>query len=84
MTTAALMTIEDFASLETADTDSYELVDGEPVSMASGKPRHNEVRDEIGIDLGNYFKRTGIGKICWETDCRTGENTVRRPACASF
>ena len=52
MTTAALMTIEDFASLETADTDSYELVDGEPVSMASGKPRHNEVRDEIGIEIG--------------------------------
>jgi hypothetical protein len=38
MATKALMTVEEFVQMSTADTESYELVDGEPVLLPSGTP----------------------------------------------
>jgi hypothetical protein len=41
MRTKAPMTVEQFAQLHTADTEDYELVEGELHPLSSGTYRHN-------------------------------------------
>ena len=84
MSTATLMTVEEFANMETTDTERYELVDGELIPMSSGKPIHNAIRDGLGMLIGNYLAGNPIGKVYWETDCRTAGNTVRCPDLSVF
>jgi Uma2 family endonuclease len=78
------MTVEQFAQMQTADTEDYELVDGELIPLSSGTPRHNKIRDLTGHLLWLYFKANPIGEAYAENDCRTGDDTVRRPDVSVF
>jgi Uma2 family endonuclease len=84
MSTKALMTVEQFVQMQTADTEDYELVAGELIPLSSGTPRHNKIRDFIGHLLWIYFKGNPIGEAFGENDCRTTGDTVRRPDVSVF
>lgn len=84
MGTATLMTVEQFAQMQTADTEDYELVEGELVPLSSGTPLHAKVRDCAGYMLTSYFRRNPIGEAFAEIDCRLHSQTVRRPDLSIF
>ena len=84
MATKAPMTVEQFAQMNTADTEDYELVEGELIPLSSGTPRHNTIRDLVVILLWSYFKGNPIGRAFGENDCRTTDDTVRRPDVSVF
>jgi Uma2 family endonuclease len=84
MSTKALMTVEQFAQMNTADTENYELVEGELIPLSSGTPRHNKIRDFVVVLLWNYFKGNPIGEAFGEIDCRITDDTVRKPDVSVF
>ena len=53
MSAKTLMTVEQFAHMNTAGADDFELVEG-------------------------YFRKSPIGKVLAEVDCRLSETTVPR------
>jgi Uma2 family endonuclease len=79
MATGALMTVEEFVQMETADNESYELVDGELVPLPSGTPLHSIIRDRMVQLVRNYFDRNPAGGAIGEIDCRISDDTVRQP-----
>ena len=84
MSTKTLMTAEEFAHLETAENESYELVDGELIPVPSAIPLHGVIRDRMTRLVGNYFDRNPIGGTASETDCRITSETVRKPDLSVF
>ena len=84
MSTKALMTVEQFARMEAAETEDYELVEGELIALSSGTPKHNKVRDLLGHFLWSYFKANPIGGAIAEVDCQLSSDTVRRPDLSVF
>ena len=84
MSTKAPMTVEQFAQMHTADTEDYELVEGELRPLPSGTYRHNRIRDRIGYLLWNYFKQNPIGEVVAECDCQIAPDEVRRPDLSVF
>jgi Uma2 family endonuclease len=84
MSTKALMTVEQFAELQTGEAEDYELVDGELISLPNGTPRHNTIRDFVVVQLWNYLKGNPIGRAIGENDCRVTGDTVRRPDVSIF
>ena len=75
MSTIALITAEEFALLNFAKDEDYELVEGELVRLSSATPRHKRVRDLLVTLLWSYFQRNPIGASYSEVDCRL--NLVR-------
>jgi Uma2 family endonuclease len=84
MSTKALMTVEQFAQMHTADTEDFELVEGELIPLPGGTPRQARIRDCAGNLIRNYFRRNRLGEAYAEVDCRLGEGTVWRPDLAVF
>lgn len=84
MATKALMTAEEFAQLDTAENEDYELVDGELIPLPSATPLHNRIRGRIERFVENYFEKNPIGGTVSETDCRISGDTVRRPDLSIF
>ena len=84
MATHALMTVEQFVQMNTADTEAYELVDGELVPLSSATPLHNNIRGRLERVVRNFFEGNPVGGTLSETDCRMGEDTVRKPDLAIF
>jgi Uma2 family endonuclease len=84
MSTATMMTVEQFAQMRTADTEDYELVEGELVPLASGTPLHAKVRRRAERFLEEYFELSPIGDVFSEIDCRLDPVTVRRPDVSVF
>ena len=84
MSTKTLMTVEQFAQMDSADTENYELVEGELIPLPSGPFIHSEIRDLVVVLMWNYFRGNPIGKAVSETDCRLGDDTVRRPDVSIF
>ncbi len=78
------MTVEQFAQMQTADTEDYELVAGELIPSFSGTPRHNMIRDLLGYLLLSYLKANPIGLALAENDCQVSADTVRRPDLSVF
>ena len=79
MSTKAMMTVKQFAHMDTADTERYELVEGELIPSSSGTPRHTKIRDLVGHLLWNYFSGNPIGDAFGEMDYQLAEDTVRCP-----
>ena len=75
---------DQFAHLRSAETEDYELVDGELIPLSTGTPRHNLIRDKITQVVRNYLDQHPIGGAAGETDCRIHSNTVRRPDLSNF
>jgi Uma2 family endonuclease len=84
MATKTLMTVEQFSQMQTADTEDYELVEGELIPLSSATPLHAEIRDLLGHLLWTYFKGNPLGKAFAEVDCRISDDTVRRPDISIF
>ena len=78
------MTVEEFAAMITAETEDYELVEGELVPLSSGNPIHARVRDHVVHRLWSYFELNPGGVALGEIDCRLASHTVRRPDVAIF
>lgn len=49
------MTVDEFLDWDDGTETRYELVDGQPVAMASATPEHNELVVRIGNMLGQQF-----------------------------
>jgi len=58
MATPALRTVEEFAQMETAETEAYELVDGVLLPLPSCTPWHNIIRDRLNSLILNYVDQT--------------------------
>ena len=84
MSTKALMTVEQFAQMRTADTEDYELVEGELIPLSSGTLRHAKIRGRAESLLNSYFDRNRIGEAYAEVDCRISGEEVRRPDLSLF
>jgi len=78
------MSVEEFAQMETAETEAYELVDGVLVALSSPTPLHNIIRGRLEKLILIYFDQNPIGYAISETDSRLGRRTVRRPDLSIF
>jgi len=79
MSTKTVMSVEDFAQMTTAETEDYELLEGELIPLPSATPAHAELRGALESLLREYFRRNRIAKVYAEVDCRLTEESVRRP-----
>ena len=84
MSTKALMTVEQFAEMITAETENYELVDGELIPLPGATFEHNDIRDLLGHLLWVYFRSGVAGHAVSETACRIAKDTVRIPDLSVF
>ena len=84
MSVKTLMTVEEFAGMETAETEDYELVEGELIPLASANPLHARIRHNVDRRIGNYLEDNPLGVVLCEVDCRLSKDTVRRPDIAIF
>ncbi len=84
MSTKALMTVEQFAEAMTAETENYELIDGELILVPGATFEHNDIKDLLGHLLWVYFKSGAAGHAVSETACRIGNDTVRIPDLSVF
>jgi Uma2 family endonuclease len=84
MSTKALLSVEEFAQMQFADTEDYELVEGELVPLSGGSYRHNMIRDLMGHLLWEYFKTNPVGVAVAENDCLVTPDRVRRPDVSVF
>jgi len=78
------MTVEEFAQMETAETEAYELVDGVLVPLPSCTPWHNVIRGRLNTLILNYVDKNPVGYPVSGTDCRFSLRTVRRPDVSIF
>jgi Uma2 family endonuclease len=78
------MTVEEFAQMEMADTEAYELVDGFLVALSSPTPLHSLIRGRLEKLILIYLDQNQIGGAISETDSRLGRRTVRRPDLSMF
>ena len=65
--------------MKTADTEQYELVNGELVPLSSPTPKHGRIRRRLERALEDYFALQPTGEVMSETDCRLSSEIVRRP-----
>ena len=85
MSTATMMTVEDFAQVAAgADSEDFELVEGALIPLASGTPLHAKNRQNVELLAASYFSKHPIGVVLSEVDCRLGPFTGRRPDASIF
>jgi Uma2 family endonuclease len=84
MGTKTPTTVEQFAQVHTADTEDYELVEGELIPLSNGTPKHAKIRRRVEGLVENYFETNPIGELLGEVDCRISDDTVRRPDVSIF
>jgi Uma2 family endonuclease len=79
MSTATLISVEEFSAMPRDEAVRYELVEGELVPLASGTPRHAWIRDGLIVQFRDYLRVQRSGIVLSELDCRTTGENVRRP-----
>jgi len=79
MATRALMTTEEFAQMNTAETEAYELVEGELIRLPSPTPIDARICQNVAFLVETYLRANRIGTILGEVDCRISRDTVRQP-----
>jgi Uma2 family endonuclease len=79
VTLKAPMTAEEFAQMNTAETEAYELVAGELIPLPSAIPLQALVLLNAAFWVGNYLEAHRIGAVLGSVDCRISRDTVRRP-----
>ena len=84
MTTATLITADEFANMSFPETERYELVEGELIPLPTGTPRHCMIRDWLGCLVRDYLRRNPIGRVIWEIECRISDVMVRIPDLSIF
>ena len=84
MSTRTLMTVEEFAQMIPAESEGFELLEGELIPLSSGNPIHSEICSLMIQLLRNYFDQVRIGRALIEMDCRITDSTVFRPDISIF
>lgn len=84
MSSRTLMTAEEFAQLPPAETEDFELVEGELIPLSSGNLLHGKIRHNVERLVGNFLAENRIGVVLSEIDCRISTVTVRRPDVVIF
>jgi len=64
MATKTPLIIEQFDRLPNKEGVLYELNEGEVVAMTEPVPRHNWVRDNIGVALRDFVHPRHLGRVC--------------------
>lgn len=84
MSAKALVTVEEFARMRFADTEDYELVDGELIRLPSGTLRHGLIRGCLESALRAYFKERRTGGVFAAILCLVAPDRIRRPDIAVY
>jgi Uma2 family endonuclease len=79
MSTATLMTVEQFEQLPEEDGVRYELKDGELVRMGNAKFRHEQTKSEILSCLVPFVVQHHLGRVYAETAFELSESRVCVP-----
>jgi Uma2 family endonuclease len=79
MSTAALLTVEQFEQLPQEDGARYELKDGELVGMANAKFGHEQTKSEILSCLVPYVVQHRLGRVYAETAFELAPSRVCTP-----
>ena len=79
-----LLTAEQFAQLETAEDEHFELIEGELIPLSSPTPLHAEICYRMERRVRDYFEHQAGGIAFREIDCALSSNSVRRPDVAIF
>ena len=82
--TTNLLTAEQFAQLETAEDEHFELIEGELIPLSSPTPLHARICGRLDRRVSDYFGSHPRGEAFREIDCALSSNTVRRPDVAIF
>ena len=79
-----LLTAEQFAQLETAEDEHFELVEGELIPLSSPTPLHAEICYRMERRVRDYLEHQAGGIAFRDIDCLLSSNTVRRPDLSIF
>ena len=79
MATKTLLTVEDFLRRSETRDISYELVEGELITVSPTMPEHNDVRDTLLVALRNFLAGRGLGRVWSEQAFHLFGETVRIP-----
>ncbi|MGO9274453.1 MAG: Uma2 family endonuclease [Terriglobia bacterium] len=79
MATKTLLTIEEFLRLPQPPDASYELVEGELVTVSPGMLPHNIVRDDTLVIVKAFLAGRKLGTVVAEQSFHLFGNTVRVP-----
>ena len=82
--TTNLLTAEQFAQLETAEDEHFELIEGELIALSSPTPLHAEICYRMERRVRDYFEHQASGIAFRDIDCLLSSNTVRRPDLSIF
>ena len=82
--TTNLLTAEQFAQLETAEDEHFELIEGELIPLSSPTPLHAEICYRMERRVRDYFEHQAGGIAFRDIDCLLSSNTVRRPDLSIF
>lgn len=84
MAANTLITAEQFAQMTPAETEDFELVEGDLIPLASPTPLHARICLRIGRSLDDYLTSHAMGDCFPDVDCRLSSDTVRRPDVSVF
>jgi Uma2 family endonuclease len=76
------MSVQQFAELPPDERVRYELVEGEAVLVSSSRPKNARAASRLNAWLET--QASAVGVVVGETDCRTSEDTIRRPDLSFF
>jgi Uma2 family endonuclease len=79
MATKTLLTVEDFLRLAEPLDCSYELVEGELITVSPGMFLHNQVRDNLLVLLKMFVDANRLGTVISEQSFHLFGETVRVP-----
>ena len=79
MATKTLLTVEEFLRLPEPLDCSYELVEGELITVSPGMFLHNSVRDRLLLLLAAFVEAHRLGTVVSEQPFHLFGNTVRVP-----
>ena len=79
MATKTLLTVDEFLRLPEPLDCSYELVEGELITVSPGMFLHNHVRDNLLVLLKTFVEERRLGTVVAEQSFHLFGNTVRVP-----
>src|SRR5438093_4704945 len=79
MATKTLLTLEEFLRLPEPPDATYELIEGELVTVSPAMFRHNWVRDTVLVLLRTFVQAHKLGKVVAEQSFHLFGDTVRVP-----
>jgi Uma2 family endonuclease len=79
MATKTQLTIEQFEQLPEEEGKNFELDEGELKVMSPAMPRHDLVKANVTVELGQFVRERRVGRVVVEFACKLSDDTVRIP-----